>query len=159
MNKFLNWKGHSVIALITRIYIGFVFISACYHKIISPQSFALDIAVYQILPLSLINLMAIILPWIELGSGITIILGFKTKASAFLICGMMVMFIIALIIALSKGLDISCGCFASSGIESDPISYKTVFRDLIWLIMGVYILLLDKNPLGLDRFLYKKEMV
>ena len=65
---------------------------------------------------------------------------------------MMVMFMIALVIALFKGLDAACGCFASSEAEH-MISIYTLFRDVGWLILCLYILRFDNRPLGLDRFL------
>lgn len=156
MKRLLDWRGHSVLALAARLYLGTIFLLACWHKLIEPGSFAIDIATYQILPLGLINLMAIILPWVELFTGIMLIVGFRTRASALLIAGMMAMFLVAISLALAKGLDMSCGCFASQGTAEDPISWRTIMRDAGWLILALYVLLLDRRPLGLDR-LWPKE--
>ncbi len=153
MKKIIEWRGHSFAALPVRWYLGIVFIAACYHKIVSPADFAVDIATYQILPTVFINPMAIIMPWIELVAGLMIILSFRTRAAALLIAGMMFMFTVAVAIAVSKGLDMSCGCFASQGAVDDPISWKTVLRDLGWLAMAVYVFVFDRRPLGLDRVL------
>lgn len=151
--RFLESKYNSYISLLLRIYIGVVFIYASLHKIAHPDMFAIDIATYDILPLYLVNLMAIILPYIELTSGILIIIGPFQKEGALLISGMMCMFLIALIIAIYKGINASCGCFASQSVEEDPISYKTVIRDLSWLLIALYVLLFDKRPL----LTFKKE--
>ena len=62
---------------------------------------------------------------------------------------MMTMFLVALVVALSKGLDMSCGCFASQGAAEDPISWLTVVRDLVWLTVAVHILFFDRGFLGL----------
>jgi uncharacterized membrane protein YphA (DoxX/SURF4 family) len=133
--------------------LAFVFLFACIHKIIDPGSFALDIATYQILPLSLINPMAIVLPWIELVAGALLLVGFRTRAAALLISGMMALFTMAIAIALAKGLDMSCGCFASQGATEDPISWRTIVRDLAWFLLSLYILVFDCTPLGVDRWL------
>lgn len=156
MKRFIEWKGHAWLALPVRWYLGWVFIIACYHKILHPADFALDVAMYQMLPLQLINLQAIALPWVELLAGVMLILAFRTRAAAFLINAMMVMFIIALLYALNLGLEMGCGCFASEGGD-DPISYMTVVRDSTWLVMGLYILVFDRRPLGLDRLLFKDK--
>lgn len=156
MNRFTAWRGHAWIGLALRWYLGGVFLVACYHKILHPATFALDVATYQILPLQLINLQALILPWIELFAGIMLVVGFRTRAAALLINGMMVMFIIALCIALARGLDMGCGCFASEGGD-DPISWHTIVRDSTWLLMGLYIQLLDTRPFGLDRLFGRKR--
>jgi uncharacterized membrane protein YphA (DoxX/SURF4 family) len=156
LNRWLTWRGHAWLALPLRLYLGFVFLWACLHKIAEPATFALDVATYQFLPLPLVNPMALILPWVEFVAGIAIILGWRIRAAALLIAVMMVMFIIALGWALYLGLDMSCGCFASSS-QNDPISGLTLLRDGAWLAMALYVLIFDgKNPLGLDRWIGPK---
>jgi uncharacterized membrane protein YphA (DoxX/SURF4 family) len=153
VSRLLSWPGHAILALPARVYLAVVFLLACWHKLVEPGSFALDIATYQILPLVLVNLMAITLPWIELVAGLMLLIGLRTRAAALLIAGMMAMFTLAIAIALAKGLDMSCGCFASQGAAEDPISWRTILRDLGWLSLALYVLIFDRNPLGLDRWL------
>lgn len=150
IGSFMHWKGHSLIALFVRIYLAWVFLSACWFKIVAPASFALDIATYEILPLSLINIMAIWLPWIELFVGVMLLIGLRVRPASLLVAGMMVMFIVALGIALAKGLDMSCGCFASSGADEDPISILTMLRDAGWLALSLYVLIFDEHPIGVE---------
>ncbi len=152
MRRLTHWRGHAVLALAARLYLGTIFLLACWHKLIAPGAFAIDIATYQIMPLVLINPMAIILPWVELAAGIMLVIGFRTRAAALLVCGMMAMFLAAISIALFKGLNMSCGCFASQGAAEDPISWRTVVRDVGWLLLALYVLVLDRRPLGLDRW-------
>jgi uncharacterized membrane protein YphA (DoxX/SURF4 family) len=160
MNRLLNWAGHAWLALPLRWYLGWVFVLACLHKIAHPGSFAVDVATYGILPISLVNLTAITLPWVELTAGIMLIVGFKARAAALMVFGMMVMFIAALAIALAQGLDMSCGCFASQGAQGeDPISSMTVLRDVGWLMLSVYVMLFDDSPIGIDRILARRDRV
>ena len=156
MNKLLAWRGHEWIAALIRLYLGYVFLAACWHKILHPAAFALDVATYQFLPLPLINIFALTLPWVELAAGVMILAGFRARAAALLIAGMMVAFIIALGWALHLGLEMSCGCFASSS-EADPISGLTVLRDLAWLALALYVLIFDRRPLGVDRWLLRQD--
>lgn len=157
MTGFFKWKGHAFFSLAVRIYLGFVFLFACYHKVIHPEAFALDIATYQILPLGLVNLLAIILPWIELVAGLMLVIGWRTRSAALLVSGMMVVFTIAISIAVYKGLDMSCGCFASQGAAEDPISWRTIMRDSGWLLLGVYVLTFDREPIGIDGWLARRR--
>ncbi len=155
---FVNWRGHAWLAVPARLYLGYVFIAACIHKIAHPGSFALDIATYDILPLSLLNLMAITLPWIELAAGVMLVAGFRVRGAALAVTGMMAMFIVAIIVALAKGLDMSCGCFASqAAAEEDPISWMTVLRDTGWLALGLYIAFFDRSAIGVDRLLERRR--
>jgi uncharacterized membrane protein YphA (DoxX/SURF4 family) len=156
VSRLLAWRGHTVLALAARLYLGTIFLLACWHKLFDPGAFAVDIATYQILPLALVNPMAIVMPWTELVAGSMLLLGFRTRAAALLVTGMMVMFTVAISIAVAKGLDMSCGCFASQGAAEDPISWRTIVRDGSWLLLSLYVLLLDKRPLGLDWLLSRK---
>ncbi|MFH1131635.1 MAG: MauE/DoxX family redox-associated membrane protein [Pseudomonadota bacterium] len=157
MNRFIEWRGHSWLSLPMRLYLGFVFVTACLHKIAHPSMFALDVATYDILPLALINPMAIILPYLELLAGIMLLIGFRVRGSALAVFGMMLMFLVAVIIALAKGLDMSCGCFASQSMEEETISGLTMLRDLFWLLLSLYIVLFDRRPIGMDRLLAQRR--
>lgn len=158
MRGFLQWKGHAFLALAARIYLAVVFLLACYHKLLDPSAFALDIATYQILPLATVNLMAIVLPWVELAAGLMLLVGFRARAGALLVAAMMTMFTAAIVIALGRGLEMSCGCFASQGAAEDPISWQTILRDLGWLALALYVLFLDRNPLGIDRLFGRRPI-
>ena len=156
MKALMTWRGHAYLALLTRLYLGVVFILACLHKIAEPATFALDVATYQFLPLPLINIFALVMPWLELLAGAMIVLGLRTRAAALLIVAMMVAFMIALGWALAQGLDMSCGCFAAQG-EHDPITGWTMLRDAGWLVLALYVLVFDRAPLGLDRLLFRRR--
>jgi uncharacterized membrane protein YphA (DoxX/SURF4 family) len=140
-----------------RWYLGVLFVGAAWHKILVPHSFAVDVATYGILPLGLVNLMAITLPWIEIVAGIMLLIGFRSRTAALLVAGMMLVFIAALAIALARGLDMSCGCFASQGAAEDPISWLTVMRDLAWLALSLLVLFGDRGRIGLDRWIEKRS--
>ena len=158
MSRLSKWPAHAWLALPLRWYLGGVFLVACQHKIADPGSFAVDVATYGILPLSLVNMTAITLPWIELAAGIMLIAGIKARAAALMVIGMMVTFTAALTIALAEGLNMSCGCFASQGAQGeDPISMGTLLRDLGWLAIAVYVVLFDDRPIGIDRILDRRN--
>ena len=156
MSRFTAWRGHAWIGLPLRLDLGGVFLLACHDKILHPSGFALDVATYQLLPLQLVNLQALVLPWLELFVGLMLVVAFRTRAAALLVNAMMVMFMAALVWALMQGLDMGCGCFASEGGD-DPISWHTIVRDGIWLAMGLYIQLFDRRPLGLDRLFMRRN--
>ena len=143
--RVLGW-----LAVPARWYLGALFVGACLHKIADPGSFALDVATYDILPLALVNLTAIVLPWVELAAGGLLLLGWRVRAGALLVAAMMALFVAALAVALARGLDMSCGCFASQGAAEDPISLLTVARDLGWLALAAFVLAYDRGLVGLD---------
>jgi len=158
MSNWLDWRFHRWLALPARLYLGGLFIAACIHKIAHPASFALDVATYRLLPLQVINLFAIIVPWVELIAGVMLVLGLRVRAAALIISSLMVAFMAALGWALVQGLDMSCGCFASqSAAKYDPISWRTLLRDAAWLALGLYVICFDHQPIGLESLSGKKR--
>ena len=159
MNRLLAWRGHAWIALVVRLYLGGVFLVACFHKIAHPDSFAVDIATYQLLPLAFVNMLAIVLPWTELVTGCCLVTGVRVRGASLLVVAMMVAFMVALAWAMHLHLEMSCGCFASKGAEADPISWRTLVRDSAWLLMAAYVLVVDNHPIGLERLLQRRRDV
>lgn len=152
----LHWPGHRWLALPARLYLGGVFVYASLHKLAFPASFALDIATYDILPLQLVNLLAIVLPYLELATGALLIAGLRSRAATLWIIAMMLVFIAALSLAMSKGLQMSCGCFASPTMAAETIGWPTLARDLAWLSLALYIFVVDRQPIGLEGLLRRR---
>jgi putative oxidoreductase len=117
-----------------RLVIGGVFIYASVYKIAGPSEFAKSIYNYRMLPEATINLMAIIMPWLELLCGILIIIGPLMRGSALLIGLMLAVFIIAIGTALARGLDISCGCFKVGEAGGRLVGLKTLIEDILMLV-------------------------
>ncbi len=144
-------------AVPARWYLGALFVWASAHKIASPHDFAVDVATYGILPLALVNPVAIVLPWVELVAGLMLLAGLRVRTAALLVAAMMATFLAALLLALGRGLDMSCGCFASRGAEHDPISWLTVVRDALWFALAVLVLAGDRGALALDRLIERRS--
>ena len=107
----------------------------------SSGSFFRGVNNYQILPDVLINLTAIVLPWLELLLGIALVSGVCLPGAAFLCNLLLITFFGALVFNLARGLDIHCGCF-SAGQEgtSNLCMCLYVIRDGIFLSLGLYLL-------------------
>lgn len=146
-------RGAAWLSVPLRWYLGILFVGASLHKIADPRAFAVDVATYDILPLALVNVVAVVLPVVELVVGVLLLVGLRVRASALLVAGMMTVFLAALVVALIRGLDMSCGCFASQGAQDDPISRLTVLRDLGWLAVSAWLIAFDRGLAGLDRVL------
>ena len=70
---------------ILRLFLGLLFIYASIPKIADPAYFAAAVQNYQMIPDSLINVVAIILPWLEFVCGLLLLLGYWIRAAAGLI--------------------------------------------------------------------------
>jgi uncharacterized membrane protein YphA (DoxX/SURF4 family) len=134
----VSYLTHPTTAFLLRIVLGCVFIYASLDKIRHPGLFAEAVYNYQLLPDVTVNLVAILLPWLELLSGSLLVLGLWMEGSILIVSGLMVVFIGALGINLARGLDVHCGCFITQ--SSDPITILTLFRDSLFLLLAFYLL-------------------
>jgi uncharacterized membrane protein YphA (DoxX/SURF4 family) len=135
-----DWKREGLLALSARLLLGVVFIYASIDKIAHPAAFAEAIYNYQILPDSLVNLTAMVLPWLELVLGLFLMSGLFREGSVFMVNVLMVVFLSAMVFNLARGLDIHCGCFTTSteGTNDAPMAWY-VLRDGLFLLPAVYL--------------------
>ncbi|MBN2600927.1 MAG: DoxX family membrane protein [Candidatus Marinimicrobia bacterium] len=129
-----------------RMVLGFLFLYASLDKIIYPPKFAEVIYNYRLLPVELLNMCAIIVPWIEAFIGISLLMGFWIETSAFMLSTITVFFIIMIISAITRGLNIECGCF-SLDEEGSLVSWKRVIEDVFILVGGLYLLIFTSDKI------------
>lgn len=132
-----NWPQW--LFLLCRLLLGLVFVYASYDKILHPQAFALAVFNYQIVPEPTINLIALILPWLELLLGLCLLFAVWLPGATVLGAGLLIVFLGALIYNQSRGLNMHCGCF-STEVQEGPAGLGTVLRDLVFLAVSLYLL-------------------
>jgi len=129
-------------SLICRLILAVIFFYAAIEKIAAPLEFAVAIYNYQLLPDFAVNVLAVILPWLEIIVAICLVAGFQVRGAALISSALFLTFATALTISLVRGLDISCGCF---GAASGSINWLYLGRDLSLLIMSLFVLLYDRG--------------
>lgn len=138
------WPWNTGLFLASRLFLGGIFIYASLDKIFKPGLFAEAVYNYQILPDILINLTALVLPWLELVLGVMLIVGIWLPGAVFLSTLLLLTFSGVLIFNISRGLNISCGCFSTEP-STDPISFWTVLRDASFLVPACYLLYANRT--------------
>ena len=133
-----------LLAKITRWALAAIFVAAALPKILAPAEFATIIAGYAILPLILINAVALILPWLELVVAILLLCRLWPLASFFLANTMLAAFLVALVSAYLRGLDIDCGCFSTT-VTLTPNMQWYMIRDVFFLVLGLAAAWLDNH--------------
>ena len=124
------------LTLLSRLAIGGMYIVASYYKIIEPASFAKSIWQYHMVPGTLINLMALILPWLELIVGVAIIVGWAYRGAVLWANLMLVVFIVALGSTIARGIDIDCGCFKAGQTATGP-AWTSLWFDLVAIVFSL----------------------
>jgi uncharacterized membrane protein YphA (DoxX/SURF4 family) len=135
-SKIFSW-----LAFAFRICIGLLFLYAGIIKAGHPAGFAVAIGNYQILPQWAVNPAAIILPWLEILLGVTLLLGFWIEGGSLVAAVLFLIFSTALAFNLIRGLDISCGCFSASPRK---INWLYFLRDMSLMLMSIFILFKDR---------------
>jgi uncharacterized membrane protein YphA (DoxX/SURF4 family) len=126
--------------LIVRWLLGVLFLVACYHKIIEPAHFAKIIYGYSLFPGDSINLIAILLPYVELFAGLALILGVYPRSAALIINVMLLAFIVAISINLIRGHEFDCGCFSFGASGQAPSALHLLIRDILCFFLGLQVL-------------------
>ena len=126
-----------------------VFVVAGFGKVVDPPGFAHEIHNYALLPGVAINVMALVLPWIEIVCGLALFLGVARRSSARILGLLLVVFVIALSINLIRGKPVDCGCFGTSKAEK---TQPERLRDMKWAIArDIGLLLLVGQVLAATR--------
>ena len=140
--KFKNMnKVHPYIILFMRIVLGLVFIAASYDKLLNPQQFARDISNYHFIPFGLENFVAIILPWIELFIGTSLILGVMIDGSVLTTGVLLIMFNFLVFQAMIRGFNIECGCGLKEG---EMVGVQKLIENFTLLIFS-YTIFINKK--------------
>ena len=108
-----TWNLHPAVTTPSRWALGVLFVIAGLAKLGNPAQLALDTANFRLLPAGAENLVAIVLPWIELTAGAALLSGARARAAAWLVTALMVVFTLAVAAAMARGLNITCGCFGT----------------------------------------------
>lgn len=127
------------LTMISRLLIGGMFIVASFYKIIEPASFARSILYYHMVPGSLVNLMALVLPWLELLIGVGLIVGYTYRGSVWWANILMVVFIAALASTIARNLDIECGCF-KAGEKATHQAWDSLWFDAVAVLFSLQLL-------------------
>jgi uncharacterized membrane protein YphA (DoxX/SURF4 family) len=137
---------HRLLIFVLRLFLGFVFIYASWDKILHPAQFAQAVYNYKILPAPVINLFALILPWVELFAGLFLILGIYTRGSALIITSLLFIFVVVAVISVYRNLDISCGCFNTAG--GRKVGIQLILEDSSLLLLSFWVLIKEKGSRG-----------
>ena len=113
--KFRSLLRDDWINSILRFVVGGAFVFAGVLKIADPAKFAMDVSNYRLVPHELINLVAILLPWIEIVAGSFVLADVRLRSAALVITSLTEMFAVVIVSALARGLNIECGCFGTVG--------------------------------------------
>ena len=131
-----------VLLVLGRVALGAIFLYAAYSKLYFDGAwhlhdyhffFAMAIDSYKMLPLSVVEWMARILPWFELLLGALLIVGIGLRWAGSITTALLLVFMGAMTRAKILGLEINCGCFGNN----EKLGTATLIRDSSLLVLAL----------------------
>lgn len=155
-----------LLILLARVAIGGLMIFTAYLKLkpadgllaSGPQTFALNIKAYQILPDHLVMLAAFVIPWAELLAGLLLLLGLRARAASLVLCLLLASFTVGVVSVIARGMNIECGCFGSFKLLcSGPITWCKVGENALLLALAAWPLVRGPGLLAVDSLLDRRS--
>lgn len=138
-----------------RVFLGFLFIFASVDKVANPEAFSASIANYKLLSPLFISLAATLFPWVELLSGLALVFGIFPRGSAFLLSSLLIIFTAAVLSALVRGLDISCGCFSQDPAVG-KVGWIKILENVGLIVLTTFLFYSTSVKLSLEEYVRKK---
>jgi putative oxidoreductase len=124
-------------ALGFRIVLAGLFVLAGGLKLVDPAAFAAEINRYQLIPWWGCALLALLLPWLEICVGIGLLTLSFSQGALVWITALLVVFSLALLSAMLRGLSIDCGCFGR--VWQSTGTFWPLVRNVVLVGMTVFL--------------------
>ena len=155
-------EGHPAIrtaSLVARILLGVIFLVSGAEKLAGMEAYALAISKYDMLPASFSNIFAALVVWAEIAIAVLLIAGAAVRGAALLTGGLLTMFIIAVLSAMLRGLEIDCGCFQpGSGTEPEQVGWPKIFENLALLAAAVFLIYFPRSWFTADEAVVRNRV-
>lgn len=129
-------KGSSIL-LVLRLGLAAVFLFAGALKVADPRAFSDSVATFRLLPTSLITLVAVSLPMLEIMLGAMLFWPRLARPAALGILLLSLSFTAALISGWLRGLPIDCGCFGQGNWSTQPT--LLLLRNTLLVVVAFFI--------------------
>ncbi|NIJ13828.1 putative membrane protein YphA (DoxX/SURF4 family) [Saccharomonospora amisosensis] len=144
------------IGTLTRLGLAAVWLISGGLKLADPGQTYLAVQAYDVLPQSLVGVVATAMPLLEITLGIFVLFGFVTRHVAVLSGLVLVAFIAAVAQSWARGLTIDCGCFGGGGqVAPGETAYpQEIARDAGFLALAVWLAVRPRTSLSVDGWLW-----
>ena len=123
----------NLLGLVLRIALGALFLASGIAKLLYPNDFLNNLAIFSFLPQSLLDIIGATLPFIEIGLGCLILSGFCRKPAALSSALVALAFVGANAFSLLSNYQPGCGCFGQVRIAR----WQVLILDVVMLLMAL----------------------
>ena len=140
------------IGTLVRIGLAAVWLISGGIKVSDPNQTYIAVKAYDLLPGSVVSVVAAAVPFLELAVGALLLLGLGTRLVAAVSAVVLVAFIGAVAQSWARGLTIDCGCFGGGGqVSAGQTRYpQEIARDLGFLVLSGWLIVRPRTMVALD---------
>jgi protein-disulfide isomerase/uncharacterized membrane protein YphA (DoxX/SURF4 family) len=154
-NRITPWLG-----TVVRLALGAIWIWAAVDKLGSPRRFLQAVRAYDATPEWLSKGIGYGLPVLEFALGVLLIIGIAVRMAAIFSSVLFLVFLIGLVQAAARGLQLECGCFGGGGATAGSTSYTLdILRDIGLLILAAYLVVWSFTRISLEEYLGRHDHV
>jgi uncharacterized membrane protein YphA (DoxX/SURF4 family) len=141
-----------VVGTLARLGLAAVWLVSGWLKAADPDQTYVAVRAYDVLPTAGVDVVAALLPWLELALGVLLLAGIGTRAVAILSAALLLVFVAGVAQAWVRGLSIDCGCFGGGGaVEPGQTTYvQELLRDAGFLLMAGWLIARPRTLFALD---------
>lgn len=149
------------IGTVARLGLAAVWLISGAIKVGNPNGTEASVRAYQLFPDGLASLIGAILPFLELGLGVLVLVGIGTRLVGVLSGLVLVIYIAGIAQSWARGLTIDCGCFGGGGqVAAGQTHYpEEILRDLGFFALAVWLTVRPRTFLALDGWLGARPAV
>jgi uncharacterized membrane protein YphA (DoxX/SURF4 family) len=121
-------------------------------KAVDPDQTVVAVRAYDVLPRGAVDAVAAVLPFLEIGLGLLLLLGIGTRLVAVVSALLLLVFLAGVGQAWARGLAIDCGCFGGGGaVAPGATAYlQEILRDTGFLALAAWLVARPHTLLSVD---------
>jgi uncharacterized membrane protein YphA (DoxX/SURF4 family) len=141
-----------VIGTLARLGLAAVWLVSGVLKAVDPDQTYVAVRAFDVLPEAGVEVVAALLPWVEIALGVLMVVGVGTRVVAVLSAALLLVFVAGVMQAWARGLSIDCGCFGGGGaVDPGETAYvQELLRDTGFLLLAVWLMVRPRSLVALD---------
>ena len=141
-----------VVGTLARFGLAAVWLLSGVPKALDPDQTYVAVRAYDVLPPLGVELVAAVLPWLEIALAVLLVAGLGTRAVAVVSAALLLVFVAGVTQAWVRGLSIDCGCFGGGGaVEPGQTAYAMeLVRDTGFLLLAAWLVVRPRTLFALD---------
>lgn len=145
-------RALDVVGTLARLGLAAVWLISGVLKAVDPDQTFVAVRAYDVLPENGVEVVAAVLPFLEIALGLLLLVGVGTRTVAVLSALLLLVFVAGVSQAWARGLSIDCGCFGGGGaVDPGNTAYvQEILRDTGFLVLAAWLIVRPRTLLSLD---------